>query len=146
MEGIKDYYRILGVSENAAEEEIKSAFRKLAKKYHPDAHPGDENCEQIFREVNEAYNVLGDSRKRKAYDGKRRGTKSSGSFRRESAVDSRSTGEKNVDFENIHKSFAQFFGFDPRAQDIPDGGKQKGKSANPLDTTEAFERFMGIKR
>lgn len=146
MEGTKDYYRILGVSENAAEEEIKSAYRKLAKEYHPDAHPGDKNCEEMFREVNEAYDVLGDARKRKIYDGERRGTENGESFRRKGTGDSRSAGEKNVDFENIHKSFAQFFGFDPRTQNITDEEKLKGRSGNPLDTTEVFERFMGIKR
>lgn len=146
MEGTKDYYRILGVPENAAEEDIKSAYRRLAKEYHPDAHPGDEKCEEMFREINEAYDVLGDSRKRKAYDGEKRGTESGGGFRREDARDSYSAQERKVDFENIHKSFAQFFGFDPRTQDITDEEKLKGKSANPLDTTEIFERFMGIKR
>ncbi len=137
MEGTKDYYRILGVPENAAEEEIKSAYRRLAKEYHPDAHPGDEKCEKIFRKVNEAYAVLGDSQKRKAYDRKKRGTESGGGFRREGARDSHSAQEKKVDFENIHKSFAQFFGVAPVKQ---------GKSVNPMDTTEIFERFMGIKR
>lgn len=152
MEGSKDYYRMLGIPEDAAEEEIKAAYRRLAKKYHPDAHPGDEKCEAMFREVNEAYDVLGDARKRKAYDGERHRAERTGSFRSErtgdshSAGDSRTPGERKVDFENIHKSFAQFFGFDPRTQNITDEEKLKGRSGNPLDTTEMFERFMGIKR
>ncbi len=146
MEGTKDYYRILGVPENAAEEDIKAAYRRLAKKYHPDAHPGDEKCEEIFREINEAYDALGDSGKRKAYDRERHGTENGGSFRQEKKRNSYGAQEKKVDFENIHKSFAQFFGFDPRTQDITDEEKLKGKSANPMDTTEIFERFMGIKR
>lgn len=146
MEGTKDYYRILGVPENAAEEDIKSAYRRLAKEYHPDAHPGDAKCEEMFREINEAYDVLGNSRKRKEYDGEKRKKERGGSFRQEGARESHSAQEKKVDFENIHKSFAQFFGFDPRSQDITDEEKLKGKSANPMDTTEIFERFMGIKR
>lgn len=146
MKGTKDYYRILGVPENAAEEDIKSAYRRLAKEYHPDVHPGDEKCEEMFRKVNEAYDVLGDPQKRKVYDGKWRSTESGGSFHRERARDSHSAQERKVDFENIHKSFAQFFGFDPRTQNVTDEEKLKGRSANPLDTTEVFERFMGIKR
>jgi DnaJ-class molecular chaperone len=63
-----DHYRVLGVSKDASAEEIKKAFRKLAKKYHPDATGGDKNAEKKFIEVNAAYDVLGDPAKRKAYD------------------------------------------------------------------------------
>ncbi len=64
----KDYYRILGVSRNATEEEIKSAFRKLALKYHPDRNPGDKDAEAKFKEINEAYEVLSNPEKRRIYD------------------------------------------------------------------------------
>nr|WP_243120239.1 molecular chaperone DnaJ [Caloramator sp. E03] len=64
----KDYYAILGVSKNATDEEIKSAFRKLALKYHPDKNPGDKNAEEKFKEINEAYQVLSDPQKRAQYD------------------------------------------------------------------------------
>jgi len=64
----KDYYETLGVSKDASQEDIKKAYRKLAKKYHPDVCPGDKKAEEKFKEINEAYEVLGDPEKRKAYD------------------------------------------------------------------------------
>lgn len=64
----KNYYDVLGVNSNASEDEIKKAYRKVAKKYHPDLHPDDANAEQHFKEVNEAYEVLSNSEKRKMYD------------------------------------------------------------------------------
>lgn len=64
----KDYYDILGVSKSASQDDIKSAYRKLAKLYHPDLHPNDPECAKKFKEVNEAYEVLGDSGKRSNYD------------------------------------------------------------------------------
>jgi DnaJ-class molecular chaperone len=64
----KDYYKTLGVAKTATEKEIKQAFRKLARKLHPDVNPGDKTAEAKFKEVNEAYEVLGDPASRKKYD------------------------------------------------------------------------------
>ncbi len=64
----KDYYSILGVSRNASEKEIKQAFRRLARKYHPDVNPGDKSAEERFKQISEAYEVLSDKEKRKKYD------------------------------------------------------------------------------
>lgn len=64
----KDYYEILGVSKSATGDEIKKAYRKLAKKHHPDTNPGDKSSEETFKDINEAYEVLGDPEKRKTYD------------------------------------------------------------------------------
>jgi len=64
----KDYYTTLGVAKTASEKEIKQAFRKLARKHHPDVNPGDKAAETRFKEINEAYEVLGDPAKRKKYD------------------------------------------------------------------------------
>ena len=64
----RDYYEVLGVSRNADDAQIKKAYRKLAKKYHPDTNAGDANAEQKFKEVTEAYTVLSDKEKRKMYD------------------------------------------------------------------------------
>ncbi len=64
----RDYYEVLGLKRNAGEQDIKNAYRKLAKEYHPDCNPGDVDAEKRFKEVNEAYEVLKDPRKRAAFD------------------------------------------------------------------------------
>ena len=64
----RDYYEVLGLSKGASDEELKKAYRKLAKQYHPDLHPGDAEAEAKFKEVNEAYSVLSDKEKRAKYD------------------------------------------------------------------------------
>ena len=64
----RDYYEVLGLQKGASEDEIKKAYRKLAKQYHPDLHPGDAEAESHFKEVNEAYEVLSDADKRAKYD------------------------------------------------------------------------------
>ena len=64
----KDYYDILGVNRGASEREIKQAYRKLARKYHPDVNPGDKSAEAKFKQINEAYEVLSDKENRKKYD------------------------------------------------------------------------------
>lgn len=68
MASKRDYYEVLGVSKQASSDDIKKAYRKLAKKYHPDMNPGDKEAEAKFKEVNEAYEVLNDDQKRYAYD------------------------------------------------------------------------------
>ncbi len=65
---MKDYYQILGVPRNASQDDIKKAYRRLAKKYHPDLTKGDKSTEDKFKEISEAYNVLSDAEQRKKYD------------------------------------------------------------------------------
>ena len=64
----KDFYEILGVKKTASEEEIKKAYRKLARKWHPDVNPGKKEAEQKFKEVTRAYDCLGNAERRKLYD------------------------------------------------------------------------------
>src|SRR5262245_38215792 len=64
----RDYYETLGIPRNAGDDQIRTAFRKLARKNHPDVNPGDKGAEERFKEINEAYSVLSDSQKRKQYD------------------------------------------------------------------------------
>ena len=71
-----NYYEVLGVSENADVSEIKKKYRKLAIKYHPDRNSGDENATKKFREVTEAYEILGDEKKREEYDCRRKNIQS----------------------------------------------------------------------
>ena len=63
-----DYYKTLGVGKNASDEEIKKAYRKLARQYHPDRNPGDKKAEERFKEISQAHDVLSDPDKRKEYD------------------------------------------------------------------------------
>ena len=68
MTAKRDYYEVLGIARDADAGTIKKAYRKLAKKYHPDINPGDKAAEQKFKEATDAYNVLSDPEKRKLYD------------------------------------------------------------------------------
>ncbi|MER3484937.1 MAG: molecular chaperone DnaJ, partial [Chloroflexota bacterium] len=64
----KDYYKTLGVDRNADQKTLREAYRRLARKYHPDVNPGDKHAEERFKEINEAYEALSDPAKRKIYD------------------------------------------------------------------------------
>ncbi len=144
-----DYYSILDVKENATENEIKKSYRKIAKRYHPDANPGDHEAEQKFKEVSEAYAVLGDVEKRKIYDNER-----SNAHRAETGQ-SRPEGKKRTsrkvpgfDFNNMSSNFEQFFGFRPGTSQVDEDKLEPNKKTktNPIDMTEMFERYMGIKK
>lgn len=118
----RDYYDVLGVDKNADDATIKKAFRKLAKKYHPDANPGDKEAEARFKECNEAYAVLSDPEKRKAYD-----TYGHAAFDPNSAA-GQSTGYGGFDFGGMDFSdiFGDLFGFGGRGGFSSYGGASRG--------------------
>lgn len=92
----KDYYKVLGVSEKAAPEEIKKAYRKLAVKFHPDKNPGNKDAESRFKEISEAYYVLSDPKRRGEYDQLRQfGGGYAGNF----------AGSRGFDFEEMLRQF-----------------------------------------
>ncbi|MFO7784844.1 MAG: molecular chaperone DnaJ [Thermodesulfobacteriota bacterium] len=115
----RDYYEVLGVSRNAAAEEIKKAYRKLAMKYHPDRNPGDKEAEDKFKEAAEAYEVLRDQEKRRVYD-------------RYGHEGLEGTGFQGFSgFEDIFSSFGDifedFFGFGTRGR-----GRTRARQGNSL--------------
>ena len=110
----RDYYEVLGVDKNADEETIKKAYRKLAKKYHPDMNPGDKNAEAKFKEASEAYAVLSDPKKRQQYDqfGFNADGAGAGGF-----------DFNNMDFNDIFGGFGDIFG------DFFGGGSSRSRGA-----------------
>ena len=102
MAAPKDYYKVLGVSEGASADEIKKVYRGLAKKYHPDANPGNKTAEEKFKEVSEAYYVLSDEKKRREYDSFKRSGFSQGSARSSQGFQ----GAQGFDFEELLRGFS----------------------------------------
>jgi molecular chaperone DnaJ len=106
---MKDFYKILGVSENASEADIKRAYRKLAKKYHPDANQGDKQAEARFKEISEAHEVLSDKNKRAQFDQMRRYGGGFGGF--DGARPGSGFGAREFRFEDLSSIFGKSGGF-----------------------------------
>ena len=142
---MKDYYKILEISINATKDDIKKAFRSLAKKYHPDRNVNDENALRKFQEVNEAYEVLSNEDSRKDYDKKisnfkQSNNKETNSKNNKTNNDKRKSQDRSDSIENLNKYFESFFGFDANANNI---NKDKLKNQkNPIDTSNMFESFF----
>lgn len=139
-----DYYKVLGVTEQADDEQIKQAYRKQAKKYHPDLNPGNEETEEKFKDVVEAYEVLGDAAKRKEYDVKRKTTDGC-SYNASNVERDENTVKSDINIANFARDVEKYFGFSfSRTQKESRGKNGSGNRKNPLDVTEMFEAFMKI--
>jgi DnaJ-class molecular chaperone len=134
----KNYYGVLGVSQSDGEETIRKAYRKLAKRYHPDLNPGDKSAEAKMQEIGEAWETLGDAAKRKAYDEELAGRRQKKPFVA-GASKPMTTPMGQVDYDNLMKNFDSYF-----SADKIKGAERKNPAANPIDTTTMFERFMGF--
>jgi len=121
----KDYYNILGVSRSSSGDDIKKKFRKLALKYHPDRNPGDQKAEAKFKEITEAYEVLGDTEKRKKYD-------QFGKYWQQTGSPSPGAGARGVNFDGV--DFSQYGNFEEFINELlgrisTPGSTKTGRSA-----------------
>ena len=156
MSNKRDYYEVLGIAKNATDEEIKKAYRKLAKKYHPDANPDNkQEAEAKFKEVNEAYEVLSDSQKRQMYDQfGHDGPQGFGSGNNGYYSYSSSGFDGFSDFGDLGDIFSSFFGggFGTKSGKSTNSGPKKGADLRynlDISFEEAFlgtERFVTISR
>ncbi len=135
-----NYYQILGIDEQATEDQIKQAYRKLAKQYHPDLHPGDAKAEARFKDLVEAYETLGNREKRKAYDQKR---KKASKVRANKTRIQAATPE--MDIQNFAKHMESYFGFAfSGTAESKKENKENKQQGNPLDMRKMFEQYMRI--
>lgn len=106
-----DYYKILGIDKNATEKEIKNAYRKLARKYHPDLHPNDKEAKVKFQQINEANEVLSDPEKRTKYDQYGKDWKHAEEFEKARSYQQQSSQSHSTGYSNLHdeSEFSDFF-------------------------------------
>lgn len=143
---MKDYYKILGLSPTATKKEIKKAFRQLARKYHPDLHPGDKAAAEQFKRINEACQVLSDDNKRARYDldrkqqGQRQQTQQCRQHTQQKAAH---TSSAKPDFSQAfsRRAFEDAFFAGIQKPTAKDAGSDK---KNPLDTSALFKGFFGF--
>jgi molecular chaperone DnaJ len=128
----KDYYRVLGVSDTASQKDIKSAYRKLSRKYHPDTNKGDSAAEERFKEVSAAYDVVGDPEKRKEYDEVRRLGPMAGAFGGAGPGGGRGGGFRFEDVGDIGDMLGGLFGRARRGG----GGGFAGRGTGPHRGTD----------
>jgi len=147
---MNDFYETLGVDPSASAEKIKANYRKLSKQYHPDLNQGNKAAEMKFKEISEAYSILGNVELRKEYDQKQ------GSFaakkqkqgKEESQGQKAKTSSGKMDLGDMRMQFEQYFGFDPKSKErSPHFANQKpNDNKNPLDTSHIFEGFFKPKK
>lgn len=145
---MKNLYSILGVSNTADEETIKKAYRKLAKKYHPDLNKNNKEAELRFKEIGEAYHILGDPEKRQKYNFARQEQTTINKEKTSTKKTATSSSNAQIDMFNMTQGFEEFFGFNPKSGKIINEEKlnlRHEKKKNPLDTSALFAKYMGFK-
>jgi DnaJ-class molecular chaperone len=141
-----DYYKILQLNNKATQDDIKKAYRSLAKKYHPDANPGNKQAEETFKKISEAYAVLSDKTQKENYDRIMSGGAPS-EHEPESQPRQAYRPRPNVngsDFFGQNSIFEDFFGYDPKSGS-PDL-KTKNDKVRPMKTNEAFQAIFGKRK
>ena len=139
----KNYYTVLGVNKSDGEDTIKKAYRKLAKKYHPDLNPGDKAAEAKMGEISEAWETLGDAERRKKYD-----RRLSGAGKNEPFVTGKKTSPRSnrpitqEEFNRMSKVFDDILSPDAIKKS---GAPSKGKQPGPMNPDAFFESVMGFK-
>lgn len=134
----ENYYDVLGVSKNASDAEIKKAFRKQAKKYHPDANPDDPTAEERFKQLNEAYEVLSDTEKRQQYDMFGSAGFNGQGFGRQGFG---GTYQGNVNVDDLEDIIGSIFGGGFRS-----GGFSRTSSTNPFQQGRSAQRGQNIEQ
>ncbi|UCG66680.1 MAG: molecular chaperone DnaJ [Deltaproteobacteria bacterium] len=150
----KDYYKIIGVSKDATQEEVKKAYRKLARKWHPDINPGNKEAEQKFKEIAEAYDVIGDEEKRKLYDEfgeeglqagfdaeKAREYRQWSSFQQQ---ERRAGGQEFGRYQSYEDIFGDLFGFGGRAAGFRTTRAARGRDVEHEMTIDLISALRGF--
>ena len=144
---MKDYYKILQVERTATQEEIKKSFRKLAKKFHPDVNKNNPKAEEVFKEINEAYGILGDENKRAEYDNRLFGKEEQQrGFQQKTNFEDRPSRRKRTqsaapNFQKTGSIFENFFGFDPNGESV--NMNYNNENIRPMKTKDAYKHIFG---
>ena len=138
-----DYYKSLGLSPTATQDEIKKAYRTLAKQYHPDVNPGNEKAEQMFETIAEAYSILSDETKKAEYDLKYANSNSSPFPNGKKGTSTRQRYSSDMSQEDIFKAsnmaFEDFFSFNPNSKKT----NANDDKVKPVKTKDMFRAIFG---
>ena len=150
----KDFYKIIGVSKGATQEEVKKAYRKLARKWHPDINPGNKEAEQKFKEISEAYDIIGSEKKRKLYDefgeeGLQAGfdAEKARQYQQRSSSQQQgqaATGQEFGQYESYEDIFGDVFGFGGRAGGFRTTRASRGRDIEHDMTIELISALKGF--
>lgn len=142
-----DYYKILGVSENASQDEIKKSYRSLAKRYHPDVAGHSQEAESKFQEISEAYTILSDESKKEKYDTERKYGSSTSAFEEQQSTQRKNTKKTANPFQGFSsQSFKMNFG--DMMFDELNNEKQKKQTSGQVDYADVsnqFAQFFGFR-